>query len=485
MVAIALAGTIVVWATLSAHMASAFWILLPSAIVLSVVQSLTKNARLHSRVQRIVSFYELGVARLGHRWQGQGVGGAEFRPDDHPYASDLDLFGAGSLFELLCTARTGIGRAILAAWLLRPAECCEVAQRQEAVAELRLRLDLQEDWASVRGGPPDQAGESVRDWVAAPGTDFPFYARALAIMLPICLIVVSLLAEAGVFGHHWAWAVAVPVLLEALLAALLLKKTRATSANLVLPSFELELLGPLLDRFEKLHFECRLLKSLQSQLGASSSVASKQIRVLQFWAWLLDLRQFEYFALPASLLLWGTNLAICIERWRQRNREGLARWLDSLGQFEALLCLARYCYENPDHTFAVLKPDSSRLFQAEALGHPLLDRERCVRCDISLDAKGAQLINNSERFQHVGQEHAAAVGRVELCVGIGRSAGAGRTTPYFTITDRMLDLCTRLPATSKIAVSGRSGAPEVHTCSFAQGQRPLPAGRDAGRDKLG
>ena len=176
------------------------------------------------------------------------------------------------------------------------------------------------------------------------------------------------------------------------LAAFLLKKTRLTAANLVLPSFELELLAPLLDRFETLHFQCPLLKSLQLQLTASSGLSSKQIRILRLWAWLLNLRQIEYFALLASPILWGTNLAICIEHWRQRNREGLARWLDSLGQFEALLCLARYYYENPDHTFAVLKRESSPLFQADALGHPLLDRQTCVRCDMRLDAKGTQLI---------------------------------------------------------------------------------------------
>jgi DNA mismatch repair ATPase MutS len=109
------------------------------------------------------------------------------------------------------------------------------------------------------------------------------------------------------------------------------------------------------------------------------------------WVWLLDLRRSEYFALPFSLFLWGTNLAILIERWRLRNREGLVRWLDSLGQFEALLCLARYYYENPDHTFAVIKPHSSALFQAEALGHPLLDRKTCVRCNLQLDTQRTQL----------------------------------------------------------------------------------------------
>jgi hypothetical protein len=71
----------------------------------------------------------------------------------------------------------------------------------------------------VGGGALDEAGESVRDWVNAPATDFPFYVRALAIVLPICLIVLSLLAVAGVFGHHWMWAIGVPGGLEALLAS--------------------------------------------------------------------------------------------------------------------------------------------------------------------------------------------------------------------------------------------------------------------------
>ena len=93
-----------------------------------------------------------------------------------------------------------------------------------------------------------------------------------------------------------------------------------------------------------------------------------------------------------SPFLWGTNLAILAERWRQKNRPSLDRWLESLGQFEALLCLARYHYENPDHVFAVIKDDSSTLFEAEGMGHPLLDRRACVRCDVQLDAQGTQLI---------------------------------------------------------------------------------------------
>ena len=128
--AAALGCMIVTSAALSSHLISRLWIVLPSVVALSILRALGRNAQLHGRVERIVRFYELGMARLSHHWQGRGVSGDEFRPADHAYASDLDLFGTGSLFELLCTARTGIGRATLANWLLCPAQSEEVAERQ-------------------------------------------------------------------------------------------------------------------------------------------------------------------------------------------------------------------------------------------------------------------------------------------------------------------------------------------------------------------
>lgn len=392
LIVVVLAGIIIAYLAYVPHIISTLWILLPSVSVPSIVQSLAKNSRTHSQVQRILNYYELGIARLRGQWQGRGSGGEELQPETHPYASDLDLFGAGSLFEWLCTARTGIGRAMLANWLLNPAGCVEVRARQVAIAELRDMLDFREDWVSAEGSGLDQVGASVREWVSAPVITLPPYAQALAILLPICLIGLSIFAGIGVLGHGWLWGVVSLLVLEALLAALLLKKTRLTAANLVLPSFELVLLAPLLERIEMAHFQSPLLKSLQLGLRASSERPSKQIRSLRLWAWLLGLRQIEYFAVLVSPILLGTNLAILIERWRRKNWEAVARWLDSLGQFEALLCMARYYYENPDHAFAILKSPSFALFRAEALGHPLLDCRTCVRYDLGLDSQGTQLI---------------------------------------------------------------------------------------------
>ncbi len=387
------AGILIASIVLTAHSISRLWVLPPSALLLVILDSIAKNAHAHARVERIVKFYELGLARLREQWQGRGIRGDEFRPEKHLYASDLDLFGTGSVFEKLCTARTSVGRATLARWLLKPGEYGEVCERHGAVAELRNKLDFREEWAAVGGKAVDQVDSSAAgNWADTGSSEFSLHAQAAAVIFPILLVAVLILAYLGVFGRYGQLLIAVAAGMEVLLAAALRKRTRLTAENVMLPSFELAVLGPLLARFETESFQSFLLQSLQSKLMASSGRPSGQIRVLGVLVWLLDLRRMEYFAILVSPLLWGTNLAILIERWLQRNREGMTKWLDSLGQFEALLCLARYSYENPSHTIPILKAQSTPLFHVEALGHPLLDHKTCVPCDLKLDTQGTQLI---------------------------------------------------------------------------------------------
>lgn len=315
-----LAAILTVYAGFSSHTISAIWTFLPLVGLIAVTQSLSNNARTHSRMQRMVNFYELGVARLHDRWQGRGIGGDEFLPDNHSFASDLDLFGGGSLFELLCTARTRIGRGTLAKWLLNPADCAEVEARQLAVAELRDRLDLREHWASLEGNGLNDSGSLVHDWVDAPAISFHRYARALGTAAPFSLAVLGALGFAGKLGFHWMGFLTFPLGLEALLAALWLKKSRTVAANAGLPSFELAQLCDCLDYLLTQTFHSPKLKSLQSPVANSSADFVRRIRRLTMWVRLLSLRQNEVFTLPAALLSWGTNSAIFIEQWRQKKQ---------------------------------------------------------------------------------------------------------------------------------------------------------------------
>src|SRR5579872_4843213 len=144
--AAAASGVLLVWMGLS-HTASIVWVLLPAVILLALSVLHEHVLRLMERLRRAVRYFEKALARLDGKWAGTGETGLSYLDPAHPYAQDLDLFGEGSLFELLSTARTHIGEDTLARWLLEPADPETVRARQEAVNELRPLVDLREDLA--------------------------------------------------------------------------------------------------------------------------------------------------------------------------------------------------------------------------------------------------------------------------------------------------------------------------------------------------
>jgi DNA mismatch repair ATPase MutS len=98
---------------------------------------------------------------------------------------------------------------------------------------------------------------------------------------------------------------------------------------------------------------------------------------------LLDSRRNLFFAPLAVLLLWTTQLAFALEKWRTRHGPAIQGWLEAVAEFEALGALATYAFENPDDPFPELI-EAGPLFEGTGLGHPLLPARRCVRNDVAL-----------------------------------------------------------------------------------------------------
>ncbi|RPH41553.1 MAG: DNA mismatch repair protein MutS, partial [Planctomycetota bacterium] len=161
----------------------AHWCLVPVAVL---IIARIIHVRYDNRIQVLeagVRHYDRGLARMDDRWTGQGREGREYEPANHIYAGDLDLFGRGSLFELLCTAQTRTGEKTLATWLLVPGSPAEIRERQAAARDLRDRLDLREDLSRLGGDVA--AGvrpEELTAWGAAP-PELPHAIRLLAHLL--------------------------------------------------------------------------------------------------------------------------------------------------------------------------------------------------------------------------------------------------------------------------------------------------------------
>src|SRR5580658_10118378 len=153
-------AAVLAWLAWGRDILSPFWLGLPAAVFVCLIVAHESVLRARRAAGRAVAHYERALARLDGQWAGRGETGERFLDAAHPYAADLDLFGQGTLFELLSTARTRMGEETLARWLLEPGDPAVLRARHEAVAELRPMLDLREDLAVL--------GEDVRTGVHAP-----------------------------------------------------------------------------------------------------------------------------------------------------------------------------------------------------------------------------------------------------------------------------------------------------------------------------
>src|SRR6185312_8246595 len=180
-------------------------------------------------------------------------------------------------------------------------------------------------------------------------------------------------------------------LIDLALSVAVSRRIRSVLADVDKRTHDLLLLSELLARLEGETFEAPLLSRLRAAMETEGTLASTRIRRLARLLHLLDQRRNQLFAPIAALWQWTTLLAIRIDAWRGEAGPEVARWIRAVGEFEALCALGAYAYECPVDPFPELVPGPAH-YEAEALGHPLIPEESCVRNDITLGSPTQVLI---------------------------------------------------------------------------------------------
>jgi hypothetical protein len=369
--------------------AGAPWLAVPLALFIPLAFYHGRVLNRRDRSARAAAFYERGLARLEHRWIGTGSTGERFRNPDHLYADDLDLFGRGSLFELLATTRTSGGESVLASWLLNPAPPETIAARQRAIDELAPRLDLREAIAVL--GPEVQSRvrtEDLQAWATAAPLLTSAWPRIVAALL--AAITVSLIG-------YWIWTGTPPVLLVASVAAqsafagIFRHRVHQVAHGVEEREEELEVLAELMERIERDPVHAPLLMHLQNQLRATGRSPADEVRRLARLVDFLSSGHNQMFGPLAAVLLLGTQLAFAVERWRARCGAAVPLWIAAVAEYEALSALATYRAEHPDDPFPEII-DSDARYEGEGLAHPLLPPDTAVPNDVHLGAGHPRLL---------------------------------------------------------------------------------------------
>src|ERR1700733_1527443 len=345
-----LAAAIVVagWLSISRHAFSLWWLFLPIAAFVAAGWYHSRVLRARARAERAVEVYRNGLARIEDQWIGKGQTGERFNLPHHVYAADLDLFGKGSLFELLSTARTRMGEETLAQWLLAPSPVEEIRERHAAIAELRDRLDFREALAVL--GEDSNVGvhaDALLTWAAAPNRLTKWWLRWLAPLLAIVSV-----ASAVV----WAvWGLATPFVVVVVLDVLITRSFKNQLTEIFHATeyafANLDLLSTLLARLEREQFLAPRLQVLKQQLSSHNLAGSQAIAKLRTIVQFVESRRNPFVRFLDPPFMYSIQVALAAEAWRHAHGDAVPYWISVTGEFEALVSIATYSYEHPADLF--------------------------------------------------------------------------------------------------------------------------------------
>jgi hypothetical protein len=388
--ALALLGGIV-WARLGAGAWAALAATVAAFVALVLVHARVIEAK--ERAAAALRFHERGLARMAHAWADLPVTSERFVSADHPFTRDLDVFGRGSVMQLVDATETRPGEERLAKLLSSEepgAWPTEVAERQAAVRDLSGRPAFREALATAGGVLAGERADPAPLLAWAEGKDeglAPGF-RVLAWLVPGAVTAgiaatLALRLRAGIETLIVIGAVAMGLTASRRLTRML---EAASTREQAVSRWR-----AMIEAIEREPFDAPLLARERQRLSAAGRRASVEIAALERIVGFVDARRNEVFGLLIGpILMWDVHCAAALLRWRARAGAHVRDWLEALAEVEALASLGGFAHEHPSFVFPELAPVAT--VEARSMGHPLITDDRRVGNDVHLPSPGRALV---------------------------------------------------------------------------------------------
>lgn len=351
-------------------------------VPLAVLTALWRLVRARERRQmRLSSYYATALDRANGVVPQTGQTGEDFVPEGHLYAWDLDVVGETSLVGMLATTRTTIGQRALANLLLRPTTAEAARQRQAAVQELTPALDLREQGALLGASKFEEIpAETYERWLEVETAAPAVWIRPLLVAVNVAWVLLLLVRWVH-YGELGVWLRPLESLLLAQgMLCLWLRPQATVELKAAKRLFgQTAILRRGLRMVQTASFQSERLQELQRECAGQEEA----LGLLERWLMVVEHREKEWFSVLTVLFCGGTQAMFGLQRWKARHGEPMRRWLAAWSELEALLALATYAAEHTANVYPEIV-EGAATFEAVAMVHPLLPREKAVANDIVL-----------------------------------------------------------------------------------------------------
>lgn len=336
-------------------------------------------------------------------------GAADKISGEHAFSLDLDLFGERSLFQSLNRTVTHEGREKLSEWFVRPlSDKQAILLRQQAVAELAGKSSLRQHFTVTGSLKKGTAKDTeILESLIGSQTDIGARAfwRAATWLVPVLWVVLFALLAANI--------IQVGILSLFFLLSVAVSNWKVGHVNRLHTAVGkmdkiFSVYARLIGIIEREEFRSAELREISRGLDATGTKASVAIKELSSALNTLDQRANMLAVILNIFLMRDIRVALRIDRWKKRYGDQIGRWLGALGDLDALSSLGGFAFNHPGYTYPAIADDYFEM-EGTGLGHPLLDRNVCVRNDIRIEkaplfliVTGANMAGKSTYLRTVG-----------------------------------------------------------------------------------
>lgn len=398
----------------------------------------------HGKIQTRYNLYhnleklnQLELEVLDNNYSAFNDGKAYVNPH-HAYSYDLDLFGAGSLFQFLNRCGTAIGEKKLAEDLLMAQPTTDsIIKRQEAVKELAQDVEFRQ-WFWAQGHLLHDStieNEGLFSWLKESDVLLgkTLYKVLLVLFPSISVALIGLIIyDTSYFPLLFLFG-GVQWIFVSFKSKEVDKAERALSHHKVL----FDKYAQLMQKIAEAKFTATQLLEIQDEARDAS------VRIKQFSQLVnaFEARKNGFAAMFGnSLYLYDLQCLYRLEKWRSLNKLMVRGWLDKIAEVDALNSLGTFHFNNPDNFFPVLHDELS--IQSEDMGHPLIASKGRVNNSFKMGPENIMLITGANM---AGKSTFLRTAGVNLILAL---AGSSVCAKYFACP--LISLHTSMRATDSL-----------------------------------
>jgi len=352
-----------------------FCLLLPIIIFIIVVKKQQVLSKKETYLKNLLWVYQNEVDLI----MGKGNGydqGVSFDDDNHPYLSDLDIFGKSSLFALINRCATKEGVTKLANNLTQESDKVHILARQAAVQEIvneiastfglraNLRVHNTNKIAEIKYKLKEQLSKQLQFTQQ----------QLLRIYVKVTpFITLSLLLTAIIIGGKLWSVLSLLALINAAITFYYMKRINLVYYGFSGSALLLNDYGTAIAWTEEKEWESAYIVDLFESKEKVSLQIKKLAKIIQAFDARLNIL---LSAILNFFFLWDLRCCIKIDQWHQIAAAKVENGLDRISSFEELISIATLTFNHPNWTFPEISDDFS--FSSSSMGHPLILLEKRI-----------------------------------------------------------------------------------------------------------